>query len=252
MTRLFLLALPLWTLTGLAADSTKEVRKTVPLNAKGRVSVDTYKGYVTVTTWDQPQVEVLARIEPDGFGWRDNDLVQQTEIEFDASADSVRLKTRYPKLSGWFESNWSQPIARYTIRMPRTAELRIKDYKSEIDVEGLSAPLEIDTYKGDVKVRKQDGAISVKTYKSAARITFARYSARSSFETYRGSYDISLPRDSKFDVNSEVGRRGSLQTSFQMLMPAGSRHDGRNFRTSINGGGPPMTLKGYRGDFNLR
>jgi hypothetical protein len=237
---------------GLAADHSKDIRKTFALNPQGRVSVDTYKGLVRVTTWDQPQVEVEVRIESDGWSASDREMVRDTEIEFDASADSVRMRTRSPKRMGWQYFGVSNPITRYTIRMPRTASLRIKDYKSEIDVDGLAAALQIDTYKGDVHVRRQGGALDVKTYKSEARVSFANYNARSSFETYRGTYDISLPRDSRFDVVSEAGRRANVDTSFQMMMPAGSRSDRGNFRAAVNGGGPAMILKGYRGDFRIR
>jgi hypothetical protein len=252
MTRSFFLFLALGVASVAVAADTKEVRRTVSLNPKGRVVVDTYKGTVRVTTWDQPQVEIHVRIESDGWGSNDRELFEGTEIEIDSSADSLRLKTRYPKAASWsFMGGGSQPLARYTLRIPRTADLRIKDYKSEIEVEGLTAALDIDTYKGDVRVRRQDGPLTVKTYKSEARVDFARYSARSSFETYRGTYDISLPRDSRFEIQSDVGRHGSLNTSFQMMMPAGSS-TGRNFRASINGGGPVMNLKAYRGEFNIR
>ena len=254
MTRHLFVALAFASGSCFAADSVKDFNKTVSINPKGRVYVDTYKGLVRVTTWDQPKVEVQVRIEPDGWGINDRDLVQSTDIEFDAGTDSVRMKTRYPKQNygGWFGNNWSLPVVRYTIRMPRTAELRIKDYKSEIDVDGLSAALNIDTYKGDVRVRRQDGGVNVKTYKSEASISFARFSDHSSFETYRGEYDISLPRDSRFELSSDVGRRASVDTSFQLLMPAGSSRDRKTFRATVNGGGPAMSLRGYRGTFRIR
>lgn len=253
MTRHLFLALAFASGSCFAEDSVKEFKRTVDINPKGRVSVDTYKGLVRVTTWDQPKVEVEARIEPDGWGMRDRELVRSTEIEFDASADSVRMKTRYSKRDfGWFGGNWTMPLVRYHIRMPRTAELRIKDYKSDIDVDGLSAALAIDTYKGEVRVRKQDGRVDVKTYKSEASVSFARFNERASFETYRGEYDISVPRDSRFELSSDAGRRATVDTSFQLLMPAGSSRDRNAFRARVNGGGPEMSLRGYRGTFRIR
>ena len=235
-----------------AADDVKEIRKTLTLSPQGRVSIDTYKGQIKVTTWDQPQVEVHVRIEGDGWGPVDREQVRNTEIEIDSSADSLRLKTRYPKNFG---INWpgnDLPLAKYVIRMPRTAQLRIKDYKSEIEVDGLSASLDIDTYKGDVRILRQNGGtVSVKTYKSEARVEFSKLSDRMSFETYRGSYEVSLPRDARFDLDWNGGRRSTLDSSFSMIRPA-TANRGDHFHTRVNGGGPAMTLKGYRGVFRLR
>jgi len=237
----------------IASDHSKDVRKTFALSPQGQVIVDNYKGLIRVSTWDQPQVEVEVRIESDGWSASDREMVRDTEIEFDASADSIRMRTRYPKrAAGWLDFSASNPLARYTIRMPRTASLRIKDYKSDIDVDGVGGSLDIDTYKGAVQVRRQGGGLNVKTYKSEARVSFANYNSRSSFETYRGSYEISMPRDARFDIVSEAGRRANVDTSFQMMMPAGTRSDRGNFRATVNGGGPAMILKGYRGDFRIR
>src|SRR5438445_11000930 len=41
---------------GLAqAADTKEVHKTVPLDRDGRVSIETFKGSITVTTWERTE-----------------------------------------------------------------------------------------------------------------------------------------------------------------------------------------------------
>lgn len=232
-----------------ASDDTREIRKTVALSPQGRVVIDTYKGSVNVTTWDKPQVELTVRIEPDGWGASDRELVRDTEIEIDATADTLRLKTRYPKGYGNWFGNLSQPLVKYTLRMPRTAQLRIKDYKSDINIDGLAAALDIDTYKGEIHVNKQDGgAVDVKSYKSDARVEFTRISDRMAFESYKGRYDIVLPRDARFDIDSNLGRRGRLHTTFAALRPASSGGG----RSRINGGGPVMSLKGYRAEVNLR
>ena len=76
------------------------------------------------------------------------------------------------------------------------------------------------------------------------------YRGNSSFETYKGVYDISMPRDSKFDLHADVGRHGEVKSAFSMMMPAGGR-SGKTFHAAVNGGGPLLTLKGYRGDFRI-
>src|SRR5690349_20737604 len=110
----------------------KDVNRTVPLDRDGRVVIDTYKGSVTVTSWDDAKVEIVARIEPDGpTAERD---IENTEIRIDSSAMTLRVKSDYsrvPRQWLWFGSQ-SLPFVRYTIRMPRTARLEVKDFKSDI------------------------------------------------------------------------------------------------------------------------
>jgi hypothetical protein len=43
-----------------AADF-KEFKQTVPMDANGRFTLDTYKGTIRITAWDQPQVDIQAR-----------------------------------------------------------------------------------------------------------------------------------------------------------------------------------------------
>lgn len=227
----------------------KDLQRSAPLQSGGRITLDNYKGLIRVSTWDQQTVDMQVHIEADGTSRRDQELVDATEIEFHAGANTVDIRTRYPKRN--FESI-SLPLVRYTLRIPRNAELRVKDYKSTIEIDSLAARLDIETYKGSVDVRRHAGELQVKTYKSESRIEFLRYTASSSMETYRGSYDITMPRDAKFDIRADLGRRGTLQSSFPVMLPAGSSTSGQISRASVNGGGPVLYLKGYRPNIRIR
>ena len=69
-------ALALSIAAGAQASDIKEVHKTLALDKDGRVSIHTYKGSVTVTTWDRPEVQIDARIEPGGDDRDDREKVQ--------------------------------------------------------------------------------------------------------------------------------------------------------------------------------
>jgi len=232
----------------------KEVRRTLPLAANGHIQIDTYKGDVRVTTWDQPQVEVLARIEADGTNSESMRLVNDTEVRIDSTGDSLHLKSDYPRQNWRWHSgddNVSLPFVRYTIRMPRTAELRIKDYKSEIEVSGLNAPLEVDTYKGDTKVSDQRGVIRMHTYKGHGTFEMASMSGRNTFDTYKGVFDIRVPSNAGFEVTSQSGPKASIRSAFPFILPAGTYNRNSHFQARVNGGGAEIVLKSYRGEVNL-
>jgi hypothetical protein len=234
-----------------------DVHKTLPLDAGGRLEVSTYKGSITVTVWDRPEAEISARIEPDGNDSDGARKVAETKIRIEGGGASVSVKSDYDgvrehHLFSWFGSQGSLPFVHYTIRMPATARLEVDDYKSRTQVTGLKADLKIHTYKGDVRIDAQDGAADVDTYKGDVRVAFARYSKASGCETYKGSFDVSLPRDSRFELDADGGRRGEIDSDFAVASRRTFRRDGDSARGSVNGGGPALRFESSRGSLRLR
>ncbi len=233
-----------------AASDVKEVQKTVPLAPGGRVSISTYKGTIRVSGWDNAQVEIKARIEPGGDRDADRRLVQDTEVRIDAFGDSVRIKSDYPD-DRWFHfGNTNLPFVRYDIRMPRTARLAIKDYKSETIVSDLAADLEIDTYKGEVRVSRLAGGFDYQSHRGEARVEFAKLGP-TSIDTYRGDVELRMPRASAFDLRTDLGRHARLDSDFPLVIRSTAGRE-RSFQGPVNGGGPRLRIKSYRGSFRLR
>lgn len=241
-----------------AAD-TKEVHRTLALDRDGRVSVNTYKGSITVTTWERPEVRVDARIEPDGDCRESREKVQWTEVRISGGGGSVEITSDYDAVKhhargflGLFDiETGSLPFVRYTIQMPATARLEIKDYKSGINVSDLKSDLKLHTYKGSVKVANLDGAARVDTYKGDVRVAFARFSRASRFDTHKGEIDVSLPKDSRFELDADSGRRGDVESDFAMTMHAG-RSRAPRASGAVNGGGPELRLTTYKGTLRVR
>jgi hypothetical protein len=242
-----------------AAD-TKEFHRTVTLDREGRVSVHTFKGSVTVTTWDRPEVRIDARIEPDGNDADQKEKVALTEVRVSGSGESVSIESNYDKaerhgrgLFGFFTGNWVNilPFVHYTIQMPATARLEIKDHKSDIKVSDLKSDLKLDTHKGTVVVARLDGAARVETHKGDVRVEFARFSHASRFETHKGEIEVRLPKDSHFDLDADSGRHGDVESDFAMTTRAG--HSRAAHTTgAVNGGGPELRLTTYKGTLRVR
>jgi len=238
----------------------KQVRKTLSLVPAGYLTVDTYKGSVTVRTWDKAEVDVQARVEPDGDGSDQRQAIQETEVRIEGSGTEVHVRSDYGKLEGhswpnsWFNwTSWNLPFVRYEIHMPRTARLRIKDYKSDIRVEGLHAALDIDTYKGSTVVSSLDGPLKMQTYKGEARIEFLNVAGPSWVDTYKGDIEIAIPRGKGVNLASELGRHGTLDVDSTVAVgfqSAGTRRE--RYHGAVNGGGPELRLKTFRGSFRLR
>lgn len=238
-------------------ETRREVRKTLPLDATGRLEISTYKGSVTVTVWDRPEAEITATIEPDGYDSESERKVAQTDVRIEGGGASIRVKSDYDRvrdhhLFTWFGNSGSLPFVRYTIRMPATARLAIEDYKSDTRVAGLKADLKFHTYKGTGRIEGLDGAADVDTYKGEIELAFARYSRSSRLETYKGRFDVTLPRDSRFELDADGGRRGEVDSDFAVASHRSSRREGESARGSVNGGGPALRFESTRGSLRLR
>jgi hypothetical protein len=259
----FLLSVTTLIATVSHAQDSREISKILPLKANGEVIIDTYKGSITVTTWDKPQIEIRARIEAD-----DNfdtkyaaEKVRDTDVRIDATESRVRIKSDYDDVRehhhdfwSWFgDGSGSLPLVHYTICMPATANLSIKDYKSRSSLKNLSSNLDFNTYKGEVEIVDLRGSLKLETYKGEARVHFNTMKDRSHFETYKGTITVELPKTASFDLDTDFGHRVDFVTDFDVDLPShGRRHRNLEFHGPINGGGASLVLRSTRGNIRLR
>lgn len=235
------------------AQPTREISKIFPIQKDGRVSIDTYKGSITIETWDKAEVDVHVKIEPDGAGRDDEEKVRDTEIIFSASESAVRMKTDYDNVENdsWFGTSGSLPFVHYTVKMPRTARLRIKDYKSESTIGGLAADVEFNTYKGQVKFSDLGGGLELETYKGEVRVEYASITGPSYFDTYKGEIEVLIPAQAACEIDADVGRKGEFRSDFDITSTWRRRSGDEDIRGTINGGGPRMRFKTYKGEIRL-
>ncbi len=222
-----------------ATPPTKVLEKTLSLAADGRLAIDTYKGRVAVTTWDRDEASIRAVVTPDGNCDRAAELVEKTRVRIEGGGREVRVSSDYDDLpKTWFSFRSdcsSRPFVEYEIRLPRGAELELKDYKSRISVDGLGGDVAIDSYKGVARLSRLSGRLDVKTYKGDVRAELDRVAGDLRFDTYKGEIDVVLPRGARVDLRDAVGRRGRLVAEVD---------DARS--------GPRVTAETYKGTIRLR
>ena len=248
------------------SQSPREINRTIPLKLDGHLVIDTYKGSISVATHDKPQVEVYVKIESDEVDSRDAERdVADTEIEFHSTDQEVRIHTNYRNIErhnhhdfwDWITDPWEQssslPLVHYTIKMPRNAELKIKDYKSDSHIEGLKSYLTLNTYKGNVEVFDLDGGIDLETYKGDVRTSFTQLKNDSRFETYKGKIAVNVPKQTGFELQTDFGRRVEFSSDFDVVTHERNRkHHQYDYSGKFNGGGPRIELNSEKGDIRLR
>jgi hypothetical protein len=244
----------IWIALALApAWHAKEIHRTAPLAADGRVILDTYRGSIDIETWDRAEIAIHARIEPDRFAPGAEEQVLATEVRIDAAPNSTRIRTDHRALE---ENFWmrlfggGRPAVHYTIRMPRTARLLLRDNRSEIRIGDLRGELDLNTYRGSAVIASVDGPMRLETNRGRIRVEDARITARSRVETYRGEVELAIPRGSAFDIDADLGRRASLSGKFASALRGRSKD--RRIAGRVNGGGPTLKVRCERGALRLR
>ncbi len=233
-----------------AAASDKRVHKTVPLNPNGSLSMDTHNGSIVVTTWNQPAVDVTARIEPGDFGSPDD--VEKTDVKITGSGSSVRIESDYsdvPTHISWMGISHNLPLIHYTISMPATARLSIDDHNARVRVTGLHNDLRVSSHNGSVEVADFDGGAEIETHNGDVRIAYSRFAKRSTLETHNGGIEIRLPASAQFHVNAN-GHHMDVDSDFPTIITRSPR-EGR-YVGDINGGGPELRVSTHNGSLRLR
>ncbi len=248
VTILFSLILAIATIA--AAATEKRVHKTASLDRNGRLSIETHNGTVVVTTWNQPTVDVVARIEPGEFATAED--VEKTEVKVSGSGSSVRIESDYAGVSShffWFGIARELPLIHYTISMPATAGLDIDDHNAKVRVTGLHNDLRVNSHNGSVEAADLDGAATIETHNGDIRIGFSRFAKSSRFETHNGSIEVRLPAGARFHVNAS-GHHMGVDSDFPTTITQSPR-EGR-YVGDVNGGGPELRVSTHNGSLRLK
>lgn len=248
MRKTALIVCMLFVATIATAATEKRVHKTASVASSGNVSIDTHNGTVTVTTWNQPTVDVQARIEPAEFGSADD--VDKTEVTVTGSGSEVRIESDYtavPTHLTWFGVTRNLPLVHYTISMPATAKLTIDDHNADVKVSGLQNDVRVTSHNGSVKIDNLGGAANIETHNGDIRVAFNRFDRSSSFETHNGGIDVQLPQSARFRVNAS-GHHMDVDSEFPTVVSkSGDRYLGE-----VNGGGPELKVSTHNGSVRLR
>lgn len=246
-----LLALP-----ATAAAPEKTVAKTHALAPGGVVSVEAYKGSIRIATWEKAEVSVKARVVPDEPCADDAERVERTEVDVEASAGRVTIRSDYDRVKrdgdwfgGWFGSCSSLPFVHYEISLPHSAEVRIKDYKSTIEVSGLAGDLELETYKGTVDVRGLSGALDLETYKGDVRVETAM-TKDVRMQTYKGDLVVLVPAGAGFRLDVDSGPKGHFSSG--LALANASRDEDERVRETVGGGGALLRMETYKGELRVK
>ena len=231
-----------------AADRT--IHKTLPFDANGRLSLVTHNGTVTVTTSNQPRIDITARIEPARFG--DDSDVGKVDVRISGSGNSVRVETNYDAINNHFswlvDGNHELPPVHYTIALPPGGSVDIDDHNATVRVTGVQGDVTVNAHNGNIDLNGIGGAASVDAHNADVHVAFNRFARGSEIETHNGAIDVQMPATARFKVNAR-GHHLNVESDF----PAVTREMDRDaFMGDVNGGGPELRITTHNGSVRLK
>lgn len=249
------------------AQQVRNIQQTIDLKPDGKVQVSATAGSVRVTTWDRPAVEMNLRIEG-----RNATQVEKTRVMVEEDGGNVKIRTDNadPDGPGLLDliglGSAEGPTTNYTLRIPKTASLRVSTTSAEVEVTGLSGDVTVEGNSAPVRVRDIDGRVIAATFSGPLRaenvrgelilatfsgnlhLRLASLPAKSQIGSFSGNAEVILPADAAFDLRTDVSWGGAVTSDFAMPDSL-AKEDGT---IPVGGGGPQIAFESFSGDLTLR
>ena len=152
----------------------EDFHSTHPLEAGGKVSVESFNGPIEVAGWEQNSVEVNGTKHASYRG-----LLDDIKIDVDSTPGAVRIRARRP-------DGFRRGGVRFSIRVPRKAVLElISSSNGRIDVDGVEGSARLHTSNGGIRVLRLKGDLTAET--SNGTIETHELSGNTNLHTSNGS-----------------------------------------------------------------
>jgi len=219
------LHVPLLALTALLAATPLlaqvEIERRKPAPARGRLSIDSDFGSVTVRAWDQREILVRGTLAAGADG-----------LDFDAEKDEASVEVEVPE--AWLHATGEDAAFRSELEIfaPAAWSIEIETSNAALVVEGFSGRIEADSVNGTVRVagpsaqievESMTGAITVEARAAAMELStisgaiVARgATGETDIETVSGTVDVVGSSLRALQIESTTGKvevRGSLAPS---------------------------------------
>ncbi|HEV2765948.1 MAG TPA: DUF4097 family beta strand repeat-containing protein [Pyrinomonadaceae bacterium] len=231
----------------------EEFHQTYPLSPTGRVALENINGSVRIQGWDRNEVKVDAvkrAYTPERLA--------EAEIRVDATADSVRVKTKYPEYKQMNfhgdERRYNNPAAvDYVLTVPRTARVEgVALINGSLDIEGVTGEVNASSINGRVTARGLTGRTKLSTVNGMTEAVFERLGQPGTIElaSVNGVVQLTLPSDAEAELRANTVH-GGISTDFELPVRRG-RFVGHDLAGRLGRGGTLIRLSNVNGQIRVK
>lgn len=231
----------------------EEFHQTYPLAQGGRVSLENINGPVRIMAWDRNEVKVDA-VKRAYLKER----MDEVEIRIEASADFIRIATKYPHRSMTFSSDEDRrrnnpASVDYTVTVPRNARLdTIELINGSLDIDGVAGDVHASCINGRLVARGLSGDAKLSTINGKLEATFDKLNDAStiSLGSVNGGLALIIPSNANAQIKASTVH-GDINNDFNLPVRKGE-YVGRDLAGTIGRGGPSLKLSNVNGTITIR
>src|SRR5258706_259571 len=232
---------------------TEEFHQSYPLSATGRVSVENINGGVRISVWDQNEVKVDAVKKA-----YQRERLDEGQIEVVNTADSVRIKTRYPERDQTFSDSerrrYNNPATiEYTLTIPRKARLDSAELvNGSLEIVGLEGDVQAACVNGHITASGLTGDVKLSTVNGGVEATMSSLndSKAVSLNSVNGTIVLNIPANSSAQIKANTVH-GAITNDFGLQVNDG-QYVGHDLSGQIGSGGPPVHLSNVNGPISIK
>ncbi len=236
-----------------ADEVREEFHQSYPLSDNGRITVENLNGGVRISVWDKNEVKVDAVKK----AYR-RERFDEAKIEVNATADSVRIRTRYPDRGQTFNDEESRrygnpATVEYSLTIPRRARIESVDViNGSLDIDGAEGDVKASSINGHVKARALVGEVRLSTVNGNLETTFTRLDSAKSvtLNSVNGNIVLVIPSDANAQVRAGTVH-GGVHNDFGLPVNDGE-YVGHELFGQIGNGGPRIKLGNVNGGISIK
>jgi hypothetical protein len=238
-----------------AAELTETVDRTFDVRAGANVVLSNVNGRITINSWDQPRVRVIAKKEVDGDRDELKKALADLRVEMKPQNGGLTVVTHYPKergansLLGWIFGDHIDAEVTYDVTVPRSMNVDVTNTNGGIYLSDVSGTLEVDTTNGRIEVKRCAGSLDASTTNGSIEAELTKITGEPlRFETTNGRIEVAVPANARADIDAST-TNGSISSDLPVLT---TRTGSNSLRGTINGGGTSVRLRTTNGGIKIR
>jgi Toastrack DUF4097 len=231
------------------SKETAEWRKTYELQPGGLLEIGNVNGKIEVEPATGNTVEVVAVKSASGASSEAaKAALQRIDIQEHASASSVKIETKLNRGGSFL--NGGNLSVHYTVRVPASAEVKVRTVNGGIELTGLAGRVTAGTTNGGIVGRELSGPVDASTVNGGVEVGLSQVAESGvKLECTNGGIRLQLPREARADISARISN-GGIETS-NLQLDSGGESSRRQLDGRLNGGGPRIRLEGINGGIRI-
>ncbi|HZH90594.1 MAG TPA: DUF4097 family beta strand repeat-containing protein [Pyrinomonadaceae bacterium] len=239
--------------TDAARDAVREeFHQSYPLSARGSVTLKNISGAVRIVAWDRAEVRVDAvkRAET-------RERLDEARITVDASADSVRIETRYPEDAFRYERGDNRrrngASVDYILSVPRGARLEsIELISGRLDIENVTGGVKASCISGQFTARNLSGDAKLSNVSGTLEATFDKLDDMNNVTlgNVSGQIVLTIPSDTNGTIKANT-LTGRITNDLGLPVRRGE-YVGHDMSGQLGRGGARIKLNNVSGGIKIQ